>query len=144
MSRHRKAGLDIAAFCAQGIAMRTYFMKFDFDAWAQLAKDDPAEFERRRQAAVREAIDNAPPAFRQRLQRLQNRLDRERNPAMDPRNTRVMNTLLWAGFYRLRKELAAPPAVRRPIGPLHSAQIIPFRSRLSAGATIRESGGADV
>ena len=106
-------------------------MKFDFDAWAKLAKDDPAEFERRRELALRAAIDAAPPYFRQRLEALQNTLDSERQRASTPQASCVhMNALLWAGFYRLRKELTAAasgtPPPRPPVK--QSAKVIPLRS----------------
>jgi hypothetical protein len=106
-------------------------MEFDFDAWARLAKDDPAEFERRRELALRAAIDAAPPDFRQRLEQLQNRLDRDRQRAPTPLASRVrMNSLLWAGFYRLRKELSAAASGTPPVRPVtkQSAKVIPLRS----------------
>jgi len=119
-------------------------MEFDFDTWARLAKDDPAEFERRRETLLREAIDNAPPAFRQRLERLQTRLDFERHRSTPSRASSArMNTLLWAGFYRLRKELNGTPAgsTGRDTLPAGSAQIIPLRSRLTEDHTMGPGGG---
>ena len=106
-------------------------MDFDFDAWAKLTKDDPAEFERRRERMLRDAIDEAPPAFRQRLEDLQHTLDLERKRSATPLASCVrMNTLMWVGFYRLRKQLmaTATDASRTPTGPRHSAQVIPLRS----------------
>ena len=106
-------------------------MEFDFDAWARLAKDDPAEFERRRVLALRAAIDAAPPDFRQRLEELQSRLDSDRQRAPNPQASRVrMNSLLWAGFYRLRKELSAAASGTPPASPVakQSAKVIPLRS----------------
>jgi len=106
-------------------------MEFDFDAWAKLAKEDPAEFERRRQLALRAAIDAAPPDFRQRLEELQNRLDSERlrTTAPLPPSVRV-NSLLWAGFYRLRKDLSAAANGTPQARPAEkqSAKVIPLRS----------------
>jgi hypothetical protein len=106
-------------------------MDFDFDAWAKLAKDDPAEFERRRERMVRDAIDRAPPAFRQRLEGLQCALDLERKRSVTPLASCVrMNSLMWIGFYRLRKQLMAkaPDASRAQTEPRRSAQVIPLRS----------------
>ena len=130
-----------------GYRTREYFMEFDFDAWKKLAKDDPAEFERRRDAILQETIEKAPPAFRQRLERLQGRLDRERHRSTPTRTSCVrMNTLLWVGFYRLRKELnetSATTAAGRASPPTRSAQIIPLRARLTAGHSIGQGGNAE-
>jgi hypothetical protein len=106
-------------------------MEFDFDAWAKLAKDDPAEFERRREIALRAVIDAAPPDFRQRLEELQSRLDSDRQHTPTPLASRVrMNSLLWAGFYRLRKELSAAASGTPPASPAakQCAKVIPLRS----------------
>ena len=106
-------------------------MEFDFDAWAKLAKDDPAEFERRRELALRAAIDAAPPDFRQRLEGLQIRLNSERQRSPTPlASCAAMNSLLWAGFYRLRKELTAAASGTPPPRPAaqQTAKVIPLRS----------------
>jgi len=111
-------------------------MEFDFDAWAKLAKDDPAEFERRRELALRAAIDAAPPDFRQRLEELQSRLDSERQRTPAPlASCAHMNSLLWAGFYRLRKELTAAASGTPPASPAvrQSAKVIPLRSARREG-----------
>lgn len=107
-------------------------MEFDPDAWAELAKSDPVEFERRRERMLRRAIDRAPPAFRERMESLQRSLDLERERSATPVASRArMNTLMWAGLYRLRKELttAQPGGGRREVAPTRTAQIIPLRSR---------------
>ena len=111
-------------------------MEFDFDAWAKLAKENPVEFERQREAALRVAIAAAPPEFRQRLEGLQFRLNLERQRAATPLGSCVrMNSLMWAGFYRLRKELNQAtrrmPAGTEPARP--SAQIIVLRARNTPG-----------
>src|SRR5687767_11001815 len=110
--------------------MRNNSMDFDFDRWARLAKEDPAAFERQRELVLRKAIDSAPPAFRQRLEGLQCRLDLERTRSATPLASCVrLNSLMWAGFFRLRKELAtASGAPRPPANRTHMAQIIPLRS----------------
>lgn len=51
--------------------------EFDFDAMADIAKNNPQEFERLRQQAIDEVIENAPPEQRARLRRLQWRVDQE-------------------------------------------------------------------
>ena len=106
-------------------------MEIDFEAWSRLAKEDPAEFERRRELVLRNAIETAPPVFRQRLEGLQSRLDLERQRATTPLASCVrLNSLMWAGFFRLRKELANTARAGRAAenAPARSAQIIPFRS----------------
>ena len=120
-------------------------MDFDFDAWAKLAKDDPPEFERRRVEALREAIENAPPAFRHRLQRLQSRLDHGREPsAPSPAPCPRINSLLWVGFYRLKRDLAAQKLkAGRDALPRRSAQIIPFPGRFPAKRAASTLNGAD-
>jgi len=106
-------------------------MEFDFDAWAKLAKESPEEFERQREAALRATIAAAPSEFRQRLEGLQFRLNLERQRAGTPLGTCVrMNSLMWAGFYRLRKELnqATRGMPTRPEGATTLAEVIPLRS----------------
>ena len=113
-------------------------MDFDFDKWAQLAKDDPAEFERQREATLRATIAQAPSEHRQRLEGLQFRLNLERQRAGSPLGSCVrLNSLMWAGFYRLRKELnAAARGLSQPGEARPSAEVIPFQA-----ARERRSGG---
>jgi hypothetical protein len=81
-------------------------MEFDFEAWTKLAKEDPEAFERQREEILRALIASAPPAHRQRLEGLQFRLNVERERARTPLGACVrLNSLMWAGFHRLRKEL---------------------------------------
>ncbi|QIT53927.1 DUF3135 domain-containing protein [Aquisalimonas sp. 2447] len=56
----------------------------NFDQWRELARSDPAMFEKRRQEAIAEVIRTAPPGRRERLRRLQWRIDRERDRYPDP------------------------------------------------------------
>jgi hypothetical protein len=114
-------------------------MDFDFDKWAQLARDDPDEFERRREALLRATIAAAPSEHRQRLERLQFRLDMERRRSDSPLGSCVrLNSLMWAGFHRLRKHLNAVTSdAPAPEPPLTSAEVIPLRR---AGDP-RSSGG---
>lgn len=57
---------------------------FDFDEWVELAKEDPAAFEARRDALLREAIDQAPLHFRKKLQGLQFQVDMIRERSAHP------------------------------------------------------------
>lgn len=83
-------------------------MEFDFEAWAKLSRDDPAEFERRREAALRELIDSAPARHRRRLEGLQFQVDMERQRSGSALGACLkLNSMMWASFFRLRKELNA-------------------------------------
>jgi hypothetical protein len=112
-------------------------MEFDFEAWAKLAKEDPDAFEREREAALRAFIAAAPAAHRQRLEGLQSRLNLERRRARTPLGACVqLNSLMWTGFHRLRRELRSVSqgsAPEKPSGT--SAKIIelPVRQGPSRG-----------
>ena len=113
-------------------------MDFDFDKWARLAQEDPAEFERQREATLRATIAAAPSEHRQRLEGLQFRLDMERQRSESPLGSCVrLNSLMWAGFYRLRKQLNAAAGGLSPEDAARgSAEIIPLqamRERLRSG-----------
>jgi len=107
---------------------------FDFEEWATLARDDPAAFERRRREVVQAVIDSAPAHLHQRLEGLQFRLDLERSRSSTPLGACVrMNSLMWAGFHRLRRELNS---LTKPGGPdtgaddpKRVAEILPFVPR---------------
>ena len=58
--------------------------EMNFDAWSELARSAPAAFESMRQAAIEEVIAQAPEANRERLRRLQWRIDQERRLARTP------------------------------------------------------------
>lgn len=57
---------------------------FDFDEWVALARDDPKAFEERRNALVREAIDQAPLHFQKKLHGLQFQVDMIRQRSTHP------------------------------------------------------------
>jgi hypothetical protein len=120
-------------------------MEFDFDAWAKLARENPEEFERQRTAMVRATIESAPAEHRKRLEGLQFQIDLERQRSSTPLGACIrLNSLMWSGFHRLRKELnglvdgpasgdekpAAPPV----------AEVIPMER--FAGARRRPGPGA--
>ncbi len=60
------------------------FSSIEFETWAELAENDPPAFEDLRQAAIDEAIQQAPASSRQRLRGLQWRIDQERRRARTP------------------------------------------------------------
>ena len=116
-------------------------MEFDFDKWARLAKDDPAEFERQREATLRAMIAAAASEHRQRLERLQFRLDLERQRSRSPLGSCLrLNSLMWSGFHRLRRELNAAVGGVQEAEPRErpSAQVISLPQ-----ARLRRSGTSD-
>lgn len=83
-------------------------MEFDFDAWAKLSRESPADFELQRRAALRKIIESAPAEHRQRLEGLQFKLDLERQRAGSALGACIkLNSLMWDGFLKLRKDLDA-------------------------------------
>lgn len=49
--------------------------EFDFDAWCELARSDPAAYFRERDRAIAEFIEAQPPHQRERLRALQDQID---------------------------------------------------------------------
>lgn len=79
---------------------------FDFDSWAQLARDNPAEFERRRRAFIEETIDAMPVEHHARLKGLQFRVDLERQRAKTPMGATIrLNSMMMDSFWELRQAL---------------------------------------
>jgi hypothetical protein len=111
-------------------------MEFDFDAWAKLAEEDPVEFERRREWALRSSIESAPPEHRQRLEGLQFQLDLERQRAGTALGSCLrLNSLMWAGFFRLRKELnglAEGVGTPKDDAPTTSAEVISMQGYMQS------------
>ena len=70
--------------------------EWDFDAWAELARNDPEAFERMRNSAVNSVIDDAPDRFQRRLRGLQWRVDQERQLAQSPLGACIrISTIMW-------------------------------------------------
>jgi hypothetical protein len=68
----------------------------EFDEWVELAKQDPSTFEQLRLAAINEVIDSAPAGQRERLTRLQWRIDQERRLARTPMNACIrISRMMW-------------------------------------------------
>jgi hypothetical protein len=104
-------------------------MGFDIEEWQRLAREDPAEFERRRQATIEALIEQAPPEHRERLRRLQSRIDLERRRAKTPLGATLrLNTMMWDYFGRLREALETLAGRTAP-APRASARIIPFAKK---------------
>ena len=104
-------------------------MGFDIEEWQRLAREDPAEFERRRQATIEALIQQAPPEYRERLRRLQSRIDLERRRAKTPLGATVrLQAMMWDHFGRLREALETLAGRAAP-APRASARIIPFAKK---------------
>lgn len=58
--------------------------EIDFDTWSEMARNDPQAFERMRLEAIEAVIASAPEYNRERLRRLQWRIDQERRLARTP------------------------------------------------------------
>ena len=70
--------------------------EMDFDAWAELAQNDPEGFEALRLKAIEETIEKAPAENRERLRRLQWRIDQERRLARTPMNACIrISRMMW-------------------------------------------------
>lgn len=68
----------------------------EFDEWVELAKQDPTTFEQMRLAAISEVIDGAPAGQKERLTRLQWRIDQERRLARTPMNACIrISRMMW-------------------------------------------------
>jgi len=74
---------------------------FNFDYWCELAKNNPEKFEKERSAAIEEVITAAPKAeTRDRLRKLQWRVDAERKISKDPTQAclKIYN-MMWDKVY---------------------------------------------
>lgn len=111
-------------------------MTFDFESWARLARDDPQEFERRRQAEIEAVIAQARPEAQQRLRGLQFRIDLERSRSDSPLGACIrVNRMMWESFTelrgsleRLKDELAGAPVAAPALPARAPAQVLPFRA----------------
>lgn len=67
-----------------------------FDEWAELAKSDPAAFEKMRLAAIDRCIEDLPKAQQERMRRLQWRIEQERRMARTPLNACLrISRMMW-------------------------------------------------
>ena len=70
--------------------------RFDFDAWVELARQDPQAFEEKRKHIIETAIQGAPEQKQQRLRCLQWKLDKIRETSRTPMMACLqINRLLW-------------------------------------------------
>lgn len=111
---------------------------FDFETLCTLAQTDPGSFETVRRQAIDKAIERAPQECRQRLRRLQWRIDRVRETSRTPLAACILiSNMMWSSFNDLNRvyrrlgepaeACAAPVEGPRPERP--SARVVPFRPR---------------
>jgi len=111
--------------------------KFDFDAWAELAREDPQAFELERRLLIERAIMKAPADKQQRLRCLQWKLDQIRDLASTPMaGCLQINRLLWEHIvsehgllHRLQRLQSGERAENSEPA---TAKILPFQGRVSA------------
>jgi hypothetical protein len=102
---------------------------FNLDEWQRLAQDDPQEFERRREAAIRAVIEQAPPEHQARLLRLQFRIDLERRRAKTALGATVrLQSMMWERFGALRAALLTLTGEKQPAEEpaQRTAKVLPF------------------
>ncbi len=109
-------------------------MDFDFNDWMELAQRDPAAFENRRKATIKDAIDRSA-SNRRCLEGLQFRLDMARRRSSNPmaaciRLHAMMMDYFHSGFrsalQSVDKKRAVPPAASRYQG---GGEVISFPKR---------------
>lgn len=109
--------------------------KFDFDAWAELARNDPQEFELKRKLLIERAIMRAPADKQQRLRCLQWKLDQIRNLASTPMAACLqINRLLWESIVSERGLLHCLQHLQsgtRPDSNQPTAKVLQFQSRVT-------------
>jgi hypothetical protein len=94
-------------------------MVFDFNEWAQLAKNDPAEFERRRKAIIADTIAQARPENQLKLHQLQWKLDVIHTTDTPIGALLKMQKMMWDSFFNMNDQMNAlvnltKPAPKRP------------------------------
>lgn len=73
--------------------------KLDFDSAAKLAVEDPEAFEQRRRDAIEQLIENAPERNRERLRKLQWKIDQIREHSPNPLAATVkLYDMMWDSF----------------------------------------------
>ncbi len=105
--------------------------KFDFDAWAELARKDPEAFELERKLLIERAIMKASAEKRQRLRCLQWKLDQIRDLASTPMAACLqINRLLWEHICSERGLLCSIERLQSvgagPEAPQSTAKILHF------------------
>jgi len=104
----------------------------NFEQWAELATNDPAEFEAMRRAAIDEFLNSVSDEHRERLQCLQWRVDRVRERCTTPMAATIaISGMMWEAFYTLHDRYQSLCGVKSgnivpPPAQTKSAKILPF------------------
>jgi hypothetical protein len=110
---------------------------FDFDHWMKLAKEDPEAFEKQREAAIGQYLTSVPSEVqRDRLKRLQWRVDKEREMAKTPMDAAIrIYDMMWESVGKnidALQDLAdtlTGNLVEESASKKEQASILPFRKR---------------
>jgi hypothetical protein len=111
---------------------RTAIHRIDFEQWARLAQQDPETFEQLRHRLLDAHIARSSSSHRERLRRLQWRIDRLREQANNPMSACVqISNLMWNTFDQLGKAYHDPDALQpqKSPGQPQTADVLPFKSR---------------
>lgn len=101
-------------------------MKFDFDAWVKLARENPQAFEEKRKRLIEDAIQGAPAHKQQRLRCLQWKLDKIRETSRTPMIACLhINRLLW-------ENVTGQQGLLNSLQQLHSGKSAPGTDRTTA------------
>lgn len=104
----------------------------EFERWAELATNDPVQFEEMRRAAIDAFLQGVSAERRLQLQRLQWRVDRVRERCTTPMAATIaISEMMWDAFYDLHdryQDLCGKPSARcsKPLTKGKSAKILPF------------------
>lgn len=116
---------------------------FDFETWSHLAQSDPAEFEARREAALREFVEQSNPDSRKMLEQTLFTLQMHKQKAKSPLQSAIFaSNLMWESYGKLRETMNEARAVfehARPtlslVGQRQMSQIDRIVTGWAAGAT---------
>lgn len=112
--------------------------KMNWDAWRELAQNNPAEFEVRRKAALEAVINSATPSHQRKLRGLQFRIDLAREHSKHPLGAAIkIHSMMWAEFTELQKALnelreqlnGKSTSLAPAVAQTRTAQVLPFRPR---------------
>ena len=102
--------------------------QLDFDQWLKLAEEDPAAFEEQRKAYLDSYIAETSLEVRDRLSRVQWRIDKERELATNPMDACIkINTMMWDVFAGDRGLSDTLNNIGNTAGKLKSAEVVNFK-----------------
>lgn len=106
--------------------------RIEFEQWARLARQDPHTFEQLRHRLLDAHIARSSSAHRERLRRLQWRIDRLREQASNPMSACLqISNLMWNTFDQLGKAYHDPQSLQPQKGTVlpKTTAIVPFKLR---------------